>query len=81
MRARLIMTRRAPWIAKDLLPAAREECLEVLQRASDVVGEGVIRMVRGDRQKVCEVCGEEFLASRRNAKTYRQRKKEVQQNQ
>jgi RNA polymerase-binding transcription factor DksA len=27
-------------------------------------------MVRGDRQKVCEVCGEEFTASRRDAKTY-----------
>jgi hypothetical protein len=74
---------------KDLLPAAREECLEALQRASEVVGEGVIKMVRGDRQKVCEICGEKFTASRRNAKicsvgckqdAYRQRKKEVKQN-
>jgi predicted nucleic acid-binding Zn ribbon protein len=61
-----------------------------LQRGSEVVGECVIKMVRGDRQKVCEVCGEEFLATRRDTKTcsdgckqkaYRQRKKEVQQNQ
>jgi hypothetical protein len=60
--------------------------LEALQRASEVVGEGVIKMVRGDRQKVCEVCGEEFTASRRGAKTCsvgckqeasRQRKNEV----
>jgi hypothetical protein len=42
-----------------------------------------------ERQKVCEVCGEEFTASRRDTKTcsdgckqkaYRQRKKEVNQN-
>ena len=42
------------------------------------------------RKKVCEVCGEEFIASRRDAKTcsekckqiaYRQRKKEAQHNQ
>jgi hypothetical protein len=42
------------------------------------------------RKKVCEVCGEEFIASRRGAKTcskkckqkaYRQRKKETQHNQ
>jgi hypothetical protein len=46
-----------------------EGALETLQNSSEVVGEGVIRMVRGDRQKVCEVCGEEFTASRRDAKT------------
>jgi hypothetical protein len=83
------MTRRGPSIGKDLLPAPREECSEALQRASEVVGEGVIKMVRGDRQEVCEICGEKFTASRRNAKTcsvgckqkaYRQRKKEVRQN-
>lgn len=43
-----------------------------------------------ERKKVCKVCGEKFTASRRDAKTcsdgckqkaYRQRKKEVQQNQ
>jgi hypothetical protein len=42
------------------------------------------------RKKVCEVCGEEFTATRRDAKmcsdgckqkAYRRRKKEVQQNQ
>ena len=58
-------------------------------RASEVVGEGVIKIVRGDRQKVCEICGEKFTATRRDAKTcsdgceqkaYRQRKKEVRQN-
>ena len=74
-----------PRIDKDLLPAARGDCVEALQNTSEVVGEGVIKMVRGDRQKVCEVCGEEFTATRRDAKTcsarckqkaYRQRKKE-----
>jgi hypothetical protein len=40
-----------------------------LQRVSEVVGERVIKMVCGDRQKVCEVCGEEFTATRRDAKT------------
>lgn len=87
--ARLVMTRRGPSIDKDLLPARREECSEALQRASEVVGEGVIKMVRGDRQEVCEICGEKFTASRRDAKTCfvgckqeasRQRKKEVKQN-
>jgi len=43
-----------------------------------------------ERKKVCEVCGEEFTATRRDAKTcsprckqkaYRQRKKEVKENQ
>jgi len=43
-----------------------------------------------ERKTVCKVCGEEFIASRRDAKTcsdgckqkaYRRRKKEVQQNQ
>ena len=58
------MTRRGPWIDKDLLPAAREECVEALQNTSEVVGEGVIKMVRGDRQKVCEIYGEEFIATR-----------------
>jgi hypothetical protein len=47
-------------------------------------------MVRGDRQKVWEICGENFTASRRDTKTcsdrckqkaYRRRKKEVSQNQ
>jgi hypothetical protein len=38
-----------------------------LQRASEVVGEGVIKMVRGDRQKVCQISGEKFTASRRDA--------------
>jgi hypothetical protein len=79
------MTRRGPSIDRDLLPAPREECSEALQRASEVVGEGVIRMVRDDRQKVWEICGENFTASRRDAKTCslgckqeasRQRKKE-----
>jgi predicted nucleic acid-binding Zn ribbon protein len=46
-------------------------------------------MVRRDRQKVCEVCGKEFTATRRDAKTcsarckqeaYRQRRKEVNLN-
>jgi hypothetical protein len=77
------MTQRSPGIDKDLLSAARKECLEALQRVSEVVGERVIKMVRGDREKVCEVCGEEFTATRRDAKicsagcgqkVYRQRK-------
>ena len=80
------MTRRGPSIDKDLLPAPREECSEALQRASEVVGEGVIKMVRGDGQKVCQISGEKFTASRRDAKicslgckqkAYRQRKKKV----
>jgi hypothetical protein len=62
------MTRRGSWIDKDLLPAAREECVEALQNSSEVVGEGVIKMVRGDRQKVCQICGWKFTASRRDAK-------------
>jgi hypothetical protein len=83
------MTRRGPSIDKDLLPAPREECSEALQRASEVVGEGVIKMVRGDGQKVCQICGWKFTASRRDAKTcpggackqiaYRGRRKEAQQ--
>jgi hypothetical protein len=83
------MTQRGSGIDKDLLSAARKECLEALQSVSEVVGEGVIKMVRGDRQKVCEVCGETFTASRRDAKTCsfgckqeasRQRKTEVNLN-
>jgi hypothetical protein len=83
------MTRRGPSIGKDLLPAPREECSEALQRASEVVGEGVIRMVRDDRQKVWEICGEKFTESRRDAKTcslgckqeaFQQRTKEVNLN-
>jgi hypothetical protein len=66
---RLVITWRGPEIDKDLLFAVREECLEALQRATEVVGERVIKMVRGDRQKVCEVCREEFLATRRDTKT------------
>lgn len=58
-------------------------------RVSEVIGEGVIKMIGGDKQKVCEVCGEEFIASRRDAKTcsvgckqkaYRRRKREVKLN-
>ncbi len=63
------MTRRGSGIDKDLLSAPRKEYLEALQGVSEVVGERVIKMGRGDRQKVCEVCGEEFTASRRDAKT------------
>jgi hypothetical protein len=60
-----------------------------LQRASEVVGEGAIKMVRRDRQKVWQICGEKFTESRRDAKTcsarckqktYRQRWKEVKLN-
>jgi hypothetical protein len=40
-----------PGLDKDLLSAAREECLEALQKASEVVGEGVIRKVRGDSRR------------------------------
>jgi len=36
-------------------------------------------MVRGDRQKVWEIYGEEFIATCRDVKTYRQRKEEVKQ--
>jgi hypothetical protein len=59
------------------------------QRASEVVGEGVVKMVRGGRQKICEICGENFTASRRDARTCsfgckqeasRQRKKEANLN-
>jgi hypothetical protein len=38
-------------------------------------------MIRCDRQKVCEIYGEEFIATRRDVKMYRQKKEEVQQNQ
>ncbi len=49
-----------------------------------------LRKVRrvGDRKKICEVCGEEFTATRRDAKTcsgecrqkaYRRRKREVKE--
>jgi hypothetical protein len=83
------MTRHGTGCDKDLVPAARKECLETLLRASEVVGEGVIKMVRGDRQKVCEICDEKITASRWDAKTCsvgrkqaasRQRKKEVKLN-
>jgi Zn-finger nucleic acid-binding protein len=49
-RAQLIKTRRGTWIDKSLLPAAREECLEILQAASEAVSEDIIKMVRGDRR-------------------------------
>jgi hypothetical protein len=75
------MIRRGPVIDRDLLTAAREECLGTLQNSSEVLGESVIKMIRGDRQKVCQICRKEFIAIRRGVKTYRHRKKEVQQNQ
>jgi predicted nucleic acid-binding Zn ribbon protein len=49
-RTRLITTRRGTWIDNGLLPAAREECLEILLAASEAVGEDVIKMVRGDKR-------------------------------
>jgi hypothetical protein len=33
-RARLIKTRRGPWIDESLLPPARQECLETLRAAA-----------------------------------------------
>jgi hypothetical protein len=47
-RASLIKTRRGAWIDKSLLPAARQECLDILRVASEAVGEDVIKMARGD---------------------------------
>jgi hypothetical protein len=45
-RAQLIRTRRGTWIDKSLLPAARQECLEILQTASEAVSEDVVEMAR-----------------------------------
>jgi hypothetical protein len=45
-RAQLITTRRGTWIDESLLPAARRECLEILQIASQAVGEGIAKRVR-----------------------------------
>ena len=61
----------------------------VVVKNGEVVGEGVIKMVCGDRQKVCQICGWKVTASRRDAKICfvgcKQevswlRKKEVKQN-
>jgi hypothetical protein len=65
-------------MGKDLPPAA-PGMLRGTQRASEVVGEGVVKVVRGDRQKVCQIYGEELIATCRDVKTYRQRKEEVKQ--
>ena len=53
-RARLINTRRGTWIDQSLLPAARRECLEMLQLASQAVGEGMAKRVRNVGQHVEE---------------------------
>ena len=45
-RVRLINTRRGTWIDESLLPAARRECLQILQIASQVVSEGIAKRVR-----------------------------------
>jgi hypothetical protein len=47
-------TRRGTWIDQSLLPAARRECLEILQIASQAVGEGLARRVRNVGQVVEE---------------------------
>jgi hypothetical protein len=53
-RARLIKTRRGTWIDESLLPAARRECLQILQTASQAVGEGIAKRVRNVGQHVEE---------------------------
>jgi hypothetical protein len=53
-RARLIQTRRGTRIDKSLLPAARQECLDILWVASKAVGEDVIKMARGDNRALEE---------------------------
>ena len=47
-RTRLIETRHGTWIDKTLLPAARRECLEILQAASETVREDVVKMIHRD---------------------------------
>jgi hypothetical protein len=58
-RVQLIKTRRGTWIDKRLLPAARRECLAILQAASKAVGEDVVKIARGDTRRL----EEELLAS------------------
>jgi hypothetical protein len=53
-RARLINTRRRTCIDESLLPAARRECLEILQISSQAVGEGMAKRVRNVGQHVEE---------------------------
>jgi len=53
-RAQLIKTRRGTWIDESLLPAARQECLEILQIASQAVGEDIVKRVRNVGQHVEE---------------------------
>jgi hypothetical protein len=45
-RAQLIKTRRRTWTDVSLLPAARQECLEILRITSQAVGEGMAKRVR-----------------------------------
>ncbi len=52
-RARLMNSRRGTWIDKSLLPAARRECLEILQEAArESEDEGIIEMLRGERERL-----------------------------
>ena len=52
-RARLIKTRRGTWIDKNLLPAARQECLRILQTAAyESKDEGIVEMLRGEREQL-----------------------------
>ena len=53
-RARLIESRRGTWIDKSLLPAARQECLEILRAAVEAVGEDVVKLARGDTRHLEE---------------------------
>jgi hypothetical protein len=52
-RARLIKTRRGTWIDRSLLPAAHQECLEILQKAArKFEDEGIVEMLRGERERL-----------------------------
>jgi hypothetical protein len=54
-RAQLIETRRGTWIDESLLPAARQECLEILRAAYEAVGEDVAKAFCGDEEHLEEV--------------------------
>ena len=52
-RSQLIKTRRGTWIDRSLLPAACRECLEILQEAArESEGEGIVEMLRGERERL-----------------------------
>jgi len=53
-RAQLIKTRRGTQIDESLIPAARQECLEILQIACEAVSEGITESIRNVRQPLEE---------------------------